>query len=1147
MLGSLEKEMSDDFHKAYVDARNIQLLRNDARRIRTKVQEARANPLDAGTRWPFELLQNAYDAGPRQPRSSVTISFGWAPVSSGFRVWFQHDAAPFAPQDIAALLSGGSNKEFESLTTTGRFGTGFLSTHVLSLQVLVEGLLEVGNKVAYFSIPLDRAGDEGAIAQNAEGAAEALRDIEATTVEDGIPSARFEWYVGDLETYARGVAALELALPYVFGTCPHLGRVSIRAANGEGETHTWEGSLPRTPSIDGIAWVERDIQGANADVSVFRVGSPTGGPASALFCIRDGEVLPPSVGLARLFLRFPLRGTASFPLGIVLDGPFVVDQERSRVSVTTGGAVIKDALNAALSAIQVARSLGTRNPYLLAFAGAVDSITDLSERAWWNQSFREFATAAARLPLVPSRGCFLPAIPADESERYADFPLRRIGEKDGPEEVPLEPVRALLEAADWCDPPSPAVAADWEVLVSGWTSLNVALTRQCISKICEQARDGRSTWAALAASTGGNSWLFELVEVVGAAWDARGGGDSAILNGLLPDQTGKLRDPKDLSIDDGVPETLKSIAEKLGIPIREQLIDRAFTDGIDECRWPHLKKAVTTAIPRRRTRDQVIDSCLKVLETKVPLQKRLPATIIELASLGIELVRLVWDEMGLQGQGVAQRIPLLLESGECDRASPGKKMLAPVITWRARSRAFSVAWPPSRVLSESFGTATTAAMVAWDLAIPDPLVRTRAAELKEARLFPMLRDIESEDQLAGLMVKDEFFNSIALLHPEVLNRCVESTEAAEALLGFLVVCLAREDQGWQTWRTVRARQAGHDVDLVVRDALWLGDLGSRAWVPTKGEGDSIANVRANNDTLKPMIRSEWLVDNKPGIDLLTQCFAFDALDLQLIGMGLAEVQLQEVRDKLARLVEVSQGDLSVLNAALNAAEEQHDYTSKITRLRAFGLAVQTAVGARLESMGLSVELVDRGFDFSVAAAEQTPIDDLPLGFDLGPYLVEVKSTVRDEVSLTPLQANTAGNRPERFVLCVVQLPAIPDESASEDELIALVETYAMFVVDLGPDAATTVAHVGAAARGAVGLRNEQELRYTVRQARWRAGLTLAEWVRMVCVDPEIIALSAGGAASDSATSDIESSMVEEVGPEDDARVELSGSTAKMTI
>src|SRR5215475_14332985 len=90
----------------YQDARKHQLEKSEARHIRTRVYEARNAPHVAGFRWPFELLQNALDAGPREGRDSVAISLHEEPG----RVIFEHDGAPFSMDELAALLSGGSSK-----------------------------------------------------------------------------------------------------------------------------------------------------------------------------------------------------------------------------------------------------------------------------------------------------------------------------------------------------------------------------------------------------------------------------------------------------------------------------------------------------------------------------------------------------------------------------------------------------------------------------------------------------------------------------------------------------------------------------------------------------------------------------------------------------------------------------------------------------------------------------------------------------------------------------------------------------------------------------------------------------------------------------------------------------------------------------
>jgi len=118
-----------------------QLYKNYARHIQAKIRDARSSPEDAGSRWPFELLQNAHDAGLRPGKNCIEVSIGWTPDGNSHRLFFEHDGAPFSVDDITALQSGGSNKDFESEITTGRFGTGFLVTHVLSPRTRVMGYL----------------------------------------------------------------------------------------------------------------------------------------------------------------------------------------------------------------------------------------------------------------------------------------------------------------------------------------------------------------------------------------------------------------------------------------------------------------------------------------------------------------------------------------------------------------------------------------------------------------------------------------------------------------------------------------------------------------------------------------------------------------------------------------------------------------------------------------------------------------------------------------------------------------------------------------------------------------------------------------------------------------------------------------------
>lgn len=156
------KNISDKLIASLSEIRGEQVQKTLARRIRTKVRDARSDPDRSGRRWPFELIQNAHDAGERDGRNGIMVTV--ALIDGVLR--FEHDAAPFGMVDLVALLDGGSSKDFDSDETTGRFGTGFLVTHALSEVVQVAGVLEKDGGKQAFRVTLNRPDDEDGILRN---------------------------------------------------------------------------------------------------------------------------------------------------------------------------------------------------------------------------------------------------------------------------------------------------------------------------------------------------------------------------------------------------------------------------------------------------------------------------------------------------------------------------------------------------------------------------------------------------------------------------------------------------------------------------------------------------------------------------------------------------------------------------------------------------------------------------------------------------------------------------------------------------------------------------------------------------------------------------------------------------------------------
>lgn len=105
-------------------------------------------------RWVWELIQNAKDSISKDPnRSSVDVEIE---IKDNI-VKFIHNGAPFTYKARLGLLYKYS-KDKGGAGSTGRFGTGFLTTHCLSKIVTIEGDVMDKNSARGFSVTMYRNG-----------------------------------------------------------------------------------------------------------------------------------------------------------------------------------------------------------------------------------------------------------------------------------------------------------------------------------------------------------------------------------------------------------------------------------------------------------------------------------------------------------------------------------------------------------------------------------------------------------------------------------------------------------------------------------------------------------------------------------------------------------------------------------------------------------------------------------------------------------------------------------------------------------------------------------------------------------------------------------------------------------------------------
>lgn len=107
-------------------------------------------------RWVWELIQNAKDSIAGTSRETVNVRI----VIEGDTVRFCHDGAPFTANARLGLLYKYSEDK-ENQESTGRFGTGFLTTHCLSKIVSIESNIytnEEQTEVGGFFVTMHRDG-----------------------------------------------------------------------------------------------------------------------------------------------------------------------------------------------------------------------------------------------------------------------------------------------------------------------------------------------------------------------------------------------------------------------------------------------------------------------------------------------------------------------------------------------------------------------------------------------------------------------------------------------------------------------------------------------------------------------------------------------------------------------------------------------------------------------------------------------------------------------------------------------------------------------------------------------------------------------------------------------------------------------------
>ena len=335
-------------------SKKIQKLRNRAQETQAAnkiidmlTQLKLKNDDTTSYRWIWELIQNAKDVVNSSGMVDIIINFDEGNKS----IEFKHNGKLFSTENIVFLIEQVSTKDrtitdSKNKRTTGKFGTGFLTTHLLSEKVRVSGYLQdVGEQPCSFSVELNRSGTDKRSIINAIQESCSQLD-KSTTMTNGkiINEKNFNTcfnYTLDksgVSTARKGLKNLLISAPYVFAFVPEIS--SITVTSGQYIQKISRGEIIKTDLEN--AKVTRIVI-ATKDKSEDRYICVSG--TYDLFIAVEIETHEKYNSIAkfdsqlpRIFCDFPLLGTNDFSFPVVVNSSlFNPTEPRNGIHLTDKG------------------------------------------------------------------------------------------------------------------------------------------------------------------------------------------------------------------------------------------------------------------------------------------------------------------------------------------------------------------------------------------------------------------------------------------------------------------------------------------------------------------------------------------------------------------------------------------------------------------------------------------------------------------------------------------------------------------------------------------------------------------------------------------------------------------------------------------
>ena len=1018
----------------YDDTMRKVLIENTAQGVFKDLNDMKLIGRD--TRWIWELLQNARDVA-----TDIDNSLATEVRYNGKELAFLHNGRGFIVDEIAHLIFHGSTK-VEDERTIGQYGSGFLTTHLLSWEIDVSGQLEDGN---WFNFRLARKPEsvkalQDSMDQSWEAFKSSIKESRPESLPDSF-TTQFVYPIREQEAeqaVEAGIETLKQCAPYVVIFNPQFSRINI---DFPGTKMCFKAKRPESDpsSVQQITVTEDTNENSKDRQYLLTKGNMETSVIVPLESEDGGLVCQSVEKIPRLFLGFPLVGTEAFSFPAVINSfKFTPTENRNGVYLgkseypenNTNQAVIEEACVLLARLLQHSASAAWHHTHRWIELPTIQA-SDWVDAEWLKKCVRNELMAAIydKTPVVLNetgnaismKEAILPVAGSDEGVE-ALWDLLKVW-KEYSEKLPRR-----VEAIGWCK-----TIKNWaDVLGKEITESRSGIDgNQLASQMVEKTKNsqgcGRLEYLQdkLRANVSGVEWLNRLYEFL------KNNEFDHVIRALpfILDQEGFLGSLSKLYRDPGIDDELKEIAELLEWRIRQELRDLRLS-SLDEEEGPGYMK-----------NDEVINKLLVNLANRA---NKNPDAAFKEASVSLfdwivsqeEFTRLSnFPVFAVDGKS-------LLELSTADNRTPP---LAPVRSWHKDLQPFADLFPPERILDDAFFEKVSDQEV-WKHLNDLGIVRTDVIISREAtNLNTLSLELQggNEDHEAAVPFSVADF----VERETIMERVRNSTERGRLFWRFLTEYLIKAGGQLLETQTIKCKSCGSTHNCY--PAVWLEGVRNNQWIRLgrnsrfAPDAKSLANLLRGSDwKLSAMDENHVLVEFLKAIRLtpyeLRLEFLMNDEERDTVIRKVAEVhqavggnwepiealakRMQNDEKASENIVRILEAPEDELNQVVEDLAERQKQQRRGIENQALGKQVEKWVGDSLKDEGFEVKPVHTGADFIVES------DLITLGVTQGTreWWIEVKSARTESVKMSSKQTQNALDQKENFLLCVVPIPEKTD-------------------------------------------------------------------------------------------------------------------------